>query len=136
MAVDAPAHRLYCVARPVEQVARIVTAELTLQFVHLAAIADQRLATIAAGRAPADPLCVQHHHALATHGQFQCGGQAGIAGAQHRNVGLHLPRNAGSAGGSGRLEAYQLGGKAALTAGLVGAVRAGGAGQVDQRSPR
>jgi hypothetical protein len=52
-------------------VARIITAELTLQFVHLAAIADQRLATIAAGRAPADPLRFQHHHALATRGQFQ-----------------------------------------------------------------
>ncbi len=66
VAIDARAHRLHRVARPVEQVACIITTQLTLQFVHLAAVADQRLATIAAGRAPTDPLRLQYHHALAT----------------------------------------------------------------------
>jgi hypothetical protein len=115
-------------------VARIITTELTLQFVHLAAIADQRLAAVAAGRAPADPLRFQHHHALATRGQFQGCGQAGIAGAEHRNVGLHIPCSGGSAGGSGRLAAYQLGG----TRRSPQASRAQGgrrSGEDDQRSP-
>ena len=135
VAIDAGAHRLHRVARPVEQVARIITTELTLQFVHLAAIADQRLPAVAAGRAPADPLRFQHH-APATCRQFQGCGQAGIAGAQHRNVGLHITLQRGQCGRFGRLAAYQLGGNAALTAGLAGAGREGGAGQVDRRSPR
>ena len=81
VAIDAGAHRLHRVARPVEQVACIVATQLPLQLVHLAAVADQCLAAIAAGGAPADPLRLQQHHALAARGQFQRSSEAGIAGA-------------------------------------------------------
>ncbi|MNT31212.1 hypothetical protein D3C72_1670400 [compost metagenome] len=90
MPVDAGAHRLYRFARPFEQVACILTAKLAFQLVDLTAVADQCLAAIAARGSPADPLRFQHHHALAAPGQFQCGGEAGVTGAQYRDIGLQL----------------------------------------------
>ncbi|KAG1278460.1 hypothetical protein G6F64_014646 [Rhizopus arrhizus] len=90
MAVDARAHRLHGIARPVEQAAGIVAAALALPLLHLAAVANQRLPAVAPGGAPADPLCFQQDHPMAPCRQFQCRGQAGIAGAKHGYIGLHI----------------------------------------------
>ena len=87
---DALLELAHAIAREIEQQARIGIADQFFQCVLFAAIADDGLAAIATGGAPAHALGFQHGDLVALFGQRQRGGQAGVTGAQHRNVGTGL----------------------------------------------
>jgi len=82
-------------AREVEHAPRIVRADQRFQLLLATAEADDRLAAVAARRAPADPPGFQHHHPIAGFGQFQCAGQAGVAGPEHADIAVDAPDQRG-----------------------------------------